>query len=319
MVVGFDPSQRSLAPAEVALCGALSGFVTRAAVSPLDVVKIRFQLQVERISALEPRAKYRGLAQAVRAVLREEGLAAFWKGHVPAQLLSITYSGVQFVTFERLTELVHRRTRFEATQAHVHFACGGAGACMASLVAQPLDTLRTRLAAQGEPRLYRGVLHAVVTMWRGEGLRGFYRGLSPTLAAVFPYAGLQFGFYNVFTRAASSLAARTQRRTGGLQTLVCGAAAGVLSKTLTYPCDLVKKRLQVMGFEQARRHFGEVRAYAGACDCVRRVLREEGLPGLYKGLVPSALKAAASTGLTFLTYELFSAFARSRRSSPPGA
>lgn len=45
---------------------------------------------------------------------------------------------------------------------------------------------------------------------------------------------------------------------GNLKNLLCGSGAGVISKTLTYPLDLFKKRLQVGGFEQARAHFGQV-------------------------------------------------------------
>lgn len=45
---------------------------------------------------------------------------------------------------------------------------------------------------------------------------------------------------------------------GNLKNLLCGSGAGVLSKTLTYPLDLFKKRLQVGGFEQARASFGQV-------------------------------------------------------------
>lgn len=43
-----------------------------------------------------------------------------------------------------------------------------------------------------------------------------------------------------------------------LKNLLCGSGAGVISKTLTYPLDLFKKRLQVGGFEQARATFGQV-------------------------------------------------------------
>lgn len=34
-------------------------------------------------------------------------------------------------------------------------------------------------------------------MYKTEGPQTFYRGLTPTLIAVFPYAGLQFFFYNI--------------------------------------------------------------------------------------------------------------------------
>lgn len=49
-------------------------------------------------------------------------------------------------------------------------------------------------------QVYRNLRHAVSTMWRSEGVLTFYRGLSPTLVAVFPYAGLQFFSYNVFKK-----------------------------------------------------------------------------------------------------------------------
>ena len=45
---------------------------------------------------------------------------------------------------------------------------------------------------------------------------------------------------------------------GNFKNLLCGSGAGVISKTLTYPLDLFKKRLQVGGFEQARASFGQV-------------------------------------------------------------
>ncbi|XP_037112501.1 mitochondrial thiamine pyrophosphate carrier [Syngnathus acus] len=305
-MVGYDPAaQGSLLGAwEAALAGSAAGMVTRALISPLDVIKIRFQLQIESLSSRRAGGKYWGLFQAARCIRREEGLPAFWKGHVPAQLLSICYGAVQFATFEFLTKAVHDMTPFNSQMSGVHFFCGGLAACSATVACQPLDTLRTRFAAQGEPKLYRNLTDGVRTMWRSGGALTFYRGLSPMLIGVFPYAGLQFFFYNVFKRL---LAAPPSAGKSGenLRTLLCGSGAGMISKTVTYPLDLLKKRLQVAGFEEARVHFGQVRRYRGLADCVAQIAKEEGVPGFFKGLSPSLLKAALSTGFTFFCYELF--------------
>ncbi|KAG9279209.1 mitochondrial thiamine pyrophosphate carrier [Astyanax mexicanus] len=311
-MVGYDPSS-ALTPEEAALAGSAAGMVTRAIISPLDVVKIRFQLQIERVSSRKPQGKYSGLLQASRCILTEEGLPAFWKGHIPAQLLSVCYGAVQFASFEALTELVHKNTSYNSQMAGVHFLCGGLAACSATVACQPLDTLRTRFAAQGEPKVYRTLRHAVVTMYRQEGALTFYRGLTPTLVAVFPYAGLQFFFYNIFKKLLDNDSTKSK---GGLQSLLSGSAAGVISKTLTYPFDLFKKRLQVGGFEQARMHFGQVRTYRGFMDCAMRILKEEGLRGFFKGLSPSLLKAAVSTGLTFFWYEFFTSAIANLKSHP---
>uniref|UniRef100_A0A8D0EE98 Mitochondrial thiamine pyrophosphate carrier n=1 Tax=Salvator merianae TaxID=96440 RepID=A0A8D0EE98_SALMN len=306
-MVGYDPDSEclTLSTVEIAAAGSASGLVTRAMISPFDVLKIRFQLQIEQISSRNPHAKYHGIWQGVYKILQEEGPRAFWKGHIPAQLLSVTYGAVQFVSFEFLTKLVHHATSYDARDFTVHFVCGGLSACAATVAVQPLDTLRTRLAAQGEPKIYRNLRHAVVSMYGQEGLLTFYKGLTPTLIAVVPYAGFQFSFYSFLKKLYDWIVPSEEMKKGNVKNFVCGSCAGVLSKTVTYPFDLFKKRMQVVGFEQARTAFGQVQTYTSLMDCIRQIAQDEGAKGYFKGLSPSLLKAAFSTGFTFLWYELF--------------
>lgn len=128
-MVGFEPTQEKIAalPSYAhSIAGASSGIITRCIAQPLDVVKIRFQvfiscpiislhtfsvymmrcnvcwyfgqLQAEPISQLSSTSKYRSFTQACRTIYAEEGLRAFWKGHVTAQMLSISYGIVQVST-----------------------------------------------------------------------------------------------------------------------------------------------------------------------------------------------------------------------------
>ncbi|XP_054702813.1 mitochondrial thiamine pyrophosphate carrier isoform X2 [Grus americana] len=265
-MVGYDPEAKCVSTVEAAAAGSASGLVTRVLVSPLDVIKIRFQLQIEQLSSRNPGAKYHGILQAVQRIFQEEGLVAFWKGHVPAQFLSVGYGAVQFMAFESLTKLVHITTSYNARDSFVHFVCGGLAACTATVAVQPVDTLRTRFAAQGEPK---------------------------------------FSFYNILQQFSEWVIPAEGKKGGNIKNLVCGSCAGIISKTLTYPFDLFKKRLQVGGFEHARAAFGQVRMYSGLLDCIRQIMREEGPGGFFKGLSPSLLKAAVSTGLVFFWYELF--------------
>ncbi|XP_070939670.1 mitochondrial thiamine pyrophosphate carrier [Macaca nemestrina] len=306
-MVGYDPKPdgRNNTKLQVAVAGSVSGLVTRALISPFDVIKIRFQLQHERLSRRDPNAKYHGIFQASRQILQEEGLTAFWKGHIPAQILSIGYGAVQFLSFEMLTELVHRGSVYDAREFSVHFVCGGLAACTATLTVHPVDVLRTRFAAQGEPKVYNTLRHAVGTMYRSEGPRVFYKGLAPTLIAIFPYAGLQFSCYSSLKHLYKWAVPAEGKKNENLQNLLCGSGAGVISKTLTYPLDLFKKRLQVGGFEHARAAFGQVHRYKGLMDCAKQVLQKEGALGFFKGLSPSLLKAALSTGFMFFWYEFF--------------
>ena len=75
------------------------------------------------------------------------------------------------------------------------------------------------------------------------------------------------------------------------------------SKIIVYPLDVVKKRLQVQGFESARHKFGATQQYSGFVSCLVRVARGEGARGLYKGLNPGLLKAAVGAGCNVSMYE----------------
>ncbi|KAI8512259.1 hypothetical protein Bbelb_088980 [Branchiostoma belcheri] len=306
-MVGYDPQEKvELSSTEYAVAGGVSGFLTRAACNPLDVIKIRFQLQVEPIKKGQHGGKYQSIPQTVATLFREEGITAFWKGHVPAQLLSLIYGAVQFAVFELLTRQAWEQLPPEASSGAwkpaLHFMCGGLSAMAATCACQPVDVLRTRFSSQGEPKVYRSIPQAVGSMWREGGPRTFYRGLTPTLVQIFPYAGFQFATFAMFTSAWAYLPQSVSEQ-GGVKTLVCGAGAGVVSKTLVYPLDVVKKRLQVQGFDHARRSFGQVRTYTGLVHCVQCMLREEGARGLFKGLSPSLLKAACASSLIFFLYE----------------
>lgn len=122
-MVGYNKYSDKLSSTDYAIAGALSGFITRALCQPFDVVKIRFQLQVEPIKNA-PESTYHSMPQAVARIYREEGWKAFWKGHVPAQMLSIVFGLTQFWVFEALTkqEFVKSNKSY-----YMNFICGSIG------------------------------------------------------------------------------------------------------------------------------------------------------------------------------------------------
>lgn len=73
------------------LAGAMAGAVSRAAVTPLDVAKIRLQLQVEG----PQHARYRGTWHCLSSMVKAEGLGSLWRGHVASQMLSVSYCAIQ--------------------------------------------------------------------------------------------------------------------------------------------------------------------------------------------------------------------------------
>lgn len=288
----------TLGPGEVAVAGAASGVVTRAICQPLDVFKIRMQLQSEVNGG-----KYRGLSHLAVTLPREEGLAALWKGHLPAQALSVTYGFASFAAFEAVVPLLGERDQSKSQKFLTHLVGGGIAGSAGTLASAPCDVVRTRLVAQAEP-VYRSIWHAVTQLLSEGGVGALYKGALPAVMMTAPQAALQFAFYSLFT-SLISFAPMTNSSTSISipESLSCGGLAGMASKSLLYPLDVAKKRLQVSGWEAGRVGLGQTVNYQGLRHCVVNLIAQEGFRGLYKGFSPALIKAAATTSIHFAAYE----------------
>lgn len=311
-MVQFLSNQVDVSIYQAAIAGAGAGAFTRAVAQPLDVLKIRFQLQLEPIKR---GSKYSSLLQAVTSIVKEEGVGTLWSGHVPAQLLSITFGVLQFGSFESLSQLCQKSDpQFYMVHQHwIHFTNGAVASTVATVVSFPFDTVRTRLIAEEKTKkAYKGFINAVSMMIRQEGMASLYKGLVPTLGQIAPNAGIQFAVYKLFTNHIFNRIPYFQRYEGGLGTavesslianLLAGSIAGSVAKTLIYPFDLVKKRLQIQGFQQHRKAFGRQMYCNGLLHCVKLTITEEGFSALFKGYWPSVLKAILTSALHFAAYD----------------
>ncbi|CAK9158931.1 unnamed protein product [Ilex paraguariensis] len=92
------------------------------------------------------------------------------------------------------------------------------------------------------------------------------------------------------------------------QLFLCGLASGTCAKAVCHPLDVVKKRFQIEGLQRHPRYGARIehRTYKNMFDALRRIPQAEGWAGLYKGIVPSVVKAAPAGAVTFVTYELTS-------------
>ncbi|XP_050947823.1 mitochondrial thiamine diphosphate carrier 2-like isoform X3 [Cucumis melo] len=260
------------------------------------------------------------MVQATKDIFREEGLPGFWRGNVPALLMVMPYTAIQFTVLNRLKTYAAGSSKTEAHKQlspYLSYISGALAGCAATVGSYPFDLLRTILASQGEPKIYPTMRSAFIDIIRTRGFRGMYAGLSPTLVEIVPYAGLQFGTYDTFKRWTTSWNLRhypnyglgnTEDGLSSFQLFLCGLAAGTCAKLLCHPLDVVKKRFQVEGLRRHPRYGARVEqhAYRNMFDALRRILKKEGTAGLYKGIIPSTVKAAPAGAVTFVAYEITS-------------
>lgn len=90
-------------------------------------------------------------------------------------------------TFEALKLTYLRSTGKEEPGVLALLACGSVSGSIGATSVYPLNLVRTRLQASGSsghPQKYTGIMDVVQRTYAGDGWRGFYRGLLPTLAKV---------------------------------------------------------------------------------------------------------------------------------------
>ncbi|KAL1320936.1 hypothetical protein HN51_065651 [Arachis hypogaea] len=318
-----EPSQLKRALIDSS-AGAISGAISRTVTSPLDVIKIRFQVQLEPTSSwallrkeISAPSKYTGMLQASKDIFREEGIRGFWRGNVPALLMVMPYTSIQFTVLHKLKSFASGSSKSENhinLSPYLSYVSGALAGCTATVGSYPFDLLRTILASQGEPKVYPNMRSAFVDIVKTRGFSGLYAGLSPTLVEIIPYAGLQFGTYDTFKRWAMAWNhtqysnAIGEDSLSSFQLFLCGLAAGTCAKLVCHPLDVVKKRFQIEGLQRHPRYGARVehRAYRNMFDAMKRISQAEGWAGLYKGIIPSTVKAAPAGAVTFVAYELTS-------------
>jgi solute carrier family 25 folate transporter 32 len=121
-----------------------------------------------------------------------------------------------------------------------------------------------------------------------EGVRGLYRGLTPTLFALLPNWAVYFSTYERLKVTIAGHVRPEWAASPGVH-MAAAAGAGAATMLITNPLWVVKTRLQTqtMGLKMGVGRNPVL--YKGTADALLRIAREEGLSGLYSGLGPSLL------------------------------
>jgi solute carrier family 25 thiamine pyrophosphate transporter 19 len=237
-----------------------------------------------------------------------------WKGNIPAELLYMVYSGVQFTTYrataERIRPYFGDPTENPRAEAQIAWAAGTAAGMAATTASYPLDLLRTRFAAQGNDRVYKSFFRAFGQIYRTEGARGFFRGIVPTLFNAGPGMGIYFLTYETIRPPDAKKGEDESKRRRlvpqmpwGFDKFLAGSASSFVAKSLVFPFDLVRKRMQVQGPTRGKYIHKNIPEYTGTFTALRSIVATEGARGLYRGLLVTLLKHAPSSGVTLWVYE----------------
>jgi len=182
-----------------------------------------------------------------------------------------------------------------------HMIAGMSGGVVSTLILHPLDLLKIRFAVDdgtvGRPH-YTSLGQAVSNIVRSEGVRGLYRGVAPNTLTAGSAWGSYFLFYQTIKSHMQGGQAHVQL--GPSDHLVAASEAGLLTLVLTNPITVVKTRLCLQ--QKLKDPLDKSKHYSGMGDAFHKILKHEGLGGLYKGFVPG-LFGVIHGAIQFMAYE----------------
>ncbi|ODV83980.1 hypothetical protein CANARDRAFT_201971 [[Candida] arabinofermentans NRRL YB-2248] len=261
-------------PTHISLIGgSISGLVSRFIIAPIDIIKIRLQLNSSK-----------GVWNTLILIIKNEGVKSLWKGNIPAELMYLIYGASQFTLYSSLNTMLFQnevKYNLKIDNSMHSLIIGSASGCISTFISYPFDVLRTKLASN-KSRKFKSFPKECISIFQRNGIVGFYSGCFISMNYVTISMGLSFGTYSKL-RELTKGTTKTIEQSSGL-------IAGALSKFIIYPLDLIRRRRQFDNFTSTK-------------NIITTVFKNEGIFGFYHGLTPAIVKTAPTTAISLWCYE----------------
>lgn len=274
-------------------------------------------------------------------IYRQEGVVGLFRGHSATVLRVFPYAGIKFLAYEQIRSVIIPKKDYETPVRRL--LSGSMAGATSVFCTYPLEVIRVRLAFETKrdgrssiSSICRQIFHEQPTASSAagaqsatsvEGLRAagtstvqavapksglinFYRGFSPTILGMLPYAGVSFLTHDTMGDVlrhpvVSKWTTLPQPKNAPegkpapLQSwaeLLAGGVAGLVSQTCSYPLEVIRRRMQVAGAvgDGHRLRIAET---------AKLIMKERGLPGLFVGLTIGYVKIVPMSAVSFFTYE----------------
>lgn len=253
------------------MCGGFAGTVSRTMVAPLDRVKILMQttknLEIGSIPVLWQ-------------TVRNEGFFSLWKGNILNCTRIFPYSALQFGVYDFCKAKFNMNNNTFTTKHRL--VCGSIAGLVATTFTHPIDVIRHRVMCYSHINSTRD---AIFDLYKEKGIRSIYKGYGSTAFSLTPFIAVNFCAYDMLKA--------WWRRHGVLDTLCLGAASALISQSICYPLDTVRRRMQLRGTE-----------YRNGLHAFVLVVRTEGITALYAGMIPNMIKIVPNNAIRFCVYEM---------------
>lgn len=280
--------------------GAIAGIISRTCCAPIEMVSTVMMCRGDECTSMW---------SELDKTWKREGLKGMFKGNGANCLKVAPSRGTQFLVYEFVKrKMVLAGIGMAASgagagslHAGARLCAGGIAGMVAASIVYPLEVVKTMLTLY--PDRCKSITDALAMVYKSAGVGGLYRGLGPTLIAMFPYVGVEFMVYE-------TLKNRWEMHIGPVGTvalLLLGAAGGAAAQASAHPLDVIRRRMQMQSMNAEKKDDdakeSDEKAYSNMFTGLYRVGKNEGLHVLFKGLGPACLEKIPSTAIGYFIYE----------------
>ncbi|KAL3157456.1 hypothetical protein ABBQ32_011922 [Trebouxia sp. C0010 RCD-2024] len=189
---------------------------------------------------------------------------------------------------------------------------GSFSGAVVSVCVQPLDVVRTRLQADAAKGISRSTAGAFRVLVKEHGVRGLWRGTSPTVARLAVGVGVHFLALEFIKDAVYNFSSQGAGQKHGqltpVQAFMSGGISRGIAAAVTCPVTVVKTRMEYVSASSIK--------YKGTVHALRTIAASEGASGLMRGFWPTVLSNAPFSAIYYMLYtDLRQRFHKEGRSS----
>ncbi|KAI9723148.1 MAG: hypothetical protein M1828_004251 [Chrysothrix sp. TS-e1954] len=274
--------------------GLMACGVTHTAVTPLDLVKCRRQVDSKL---------YKGNFEAWGKIGRAEGIRGVFTGWSPTFFGYSVQGAVKYGAYEYFKKFYGDLAGEENAKKYktsLYLIASASAEFFADIGLCPFEAVKVRMQTTMPP-FARSTFGGISTITAAEGVSGLYKGLYPLWGRQIPYTMMKFASFETVVEMIYARMAKPKSQYGkGTQTAVSftgGYIAGILCAIVSHPADVMVSKLN------ANRQPGE--AFGGA---MGRIYKDIGFMGLWNGLPVRIVMIGTLTGLQWMIYDSFKIF-----------
>ncbi|KAL5594484.1 hypothetical protein BROUX41_001416 [Berkeleyomyces rouxiae] len=274
--------------------GLLACGTTHTAVTPLDVVKTRRQV--------DPHV-YKSNVQGWKTIYANQGMRGVYQGWSPTFFGYCFQGAFKYGWYEYFKKTYGDMAGEEAAHKYktgLYLAASASAEFLADIALCPFEAIKVRMQGSLESP-YTGTANGLKTIIANEGVAGLYKGIVPLWGRQIPYTMMKFASFETIVAAMYARLPGTKDDYSKAQqtgvSFVGGYLAGILCAIVSHPSDVMVSKLN------ATREKGES---SGAA--VSRIYKQIGFSGLWNGLPVRIVMIGTLTGLQWMIYDYFKIF-----------